>query len=103
MNERAFTISNVFLFVSYSDRNCKMSQPNGENTTKKQKKNPEQTQSKADVDLNALLLAIKDVKLNHKSKQATANTYNIKRTNLRRYLNRLDDEVPDITALLHNH
>lgn len=67
---------------------------------KNTEKTPKPQQKQTDIDFDKLLLAIKDVKINGKSKQATAKAYNIKRTNLRRYLNKLDDELPDITALV---
>lgn len=69
-----------------------MSQPDA-------KKTRENTQKQANIDFDELLNAIKDVKIHGKSQNATAKAYNFKRPSLIRYLKRLDEEVPDITAI----
>lgn len=60
---------------------------------------PKRSRVVADIDYNALLSAIKDVKINGFKRRTTARAYNIPKTSFIRYLDRLDDEVLDITAL----
>lgn len=67
-----------------------------QNPSKKPRK---QQKSKPEIDLDALVQAIKDVKLNQRPIRSTAKNFSIPRTNLMRYIERLNDEVPDITAI----
>lgn len=50
-------------------------------------------------DFEALMKAIKQVKVDKKSKQSTAREYNIPRSSLVRYIAKLDATIPDITQV----
>lgn len=51
------------------------------------------------TDFDALLKAIKEIKIDNKSLRATCKAYNIPRTSMSRYVGKLDAKFPDISAV----
>lgn len=51
------------------------------------------------TDFDALLKAIKEVKVDKNPIKRTARTYNIPSSSFLRYIKKFDDEVPDITQV----